>query len=343
MPDNGQKTQPARTPKKPKLILWQKQIVAMLVALIPVTLGSVYFFGLRSLLVVAVCCGVGFACEWLFTRKQGRPVTSAVFVTAILLALSMPPLAPIWVAVIGVAVAVVFGKMAFGGFGFNIFNPAMVGRCFIYISFPKVMTIGWVEPVAGAGGGFARWASVDAITGATPLDLFKTGAEALREVSLQGLFFGNVGGSIGETSAPLILIGAAIILYKKAANWRIVVSTLAGAAAVSAILYHAGVAKVPPPLFTILAGSMLFGAVFIATDPVSAARTSGGMYVYGVLVGALTVVIRAFSGFSEGMTFGVLLGNMFAPITDQIIKELKSRLKARSQPAEEPAAESASE
>jgi len=323
MPD--EKTQDTRPPaKRAKWIQWQKPMVTVLYAAVPPILGAVYFFGLRALLVLAACCATGFLCEWLFVRRQGKPVTSAVFVTCVLLALTLPPRTPIWIAMIGAVVAVVFGKMAFGGFGANTFNPALVGRCFLYVNFPKHLTSDWAAPFAGGIGGFGAW-SADAVTTATPLDQFKAaGAVA----PIRDLFLGNVGGSFGETSALLILIGAAYLLYKKTANWRIMLSVLAGAVIYSAILHGAGVSRVPPPHFTVFAGGLMFGAVYMATDPISAARTPPGMVIYGVLIGVLTVTIRAFSGFSGGVNFAILLANMLAPITDYAVRAVKDKRKA---------------
>lgn len=306
------------------LIQWQRPMVNVLRAAVPPIVGSVYFFGLRLLFVLAVCCATGFICEWLFVRRR-KPVTSAVFVTAVLFGLTLPPRLPIWIAMVGVVVAVVFGKMAFGGFGANVFNPALVGRCFIYVNFPGHMTMDWSSPFAGGIGGFAAWTNADAFTGATPLDQFKAHGHI---ESIGRLFLGNVGGSLGETSALLILLGAAFLIYKKTANWRIMLSVLGSAVACSAILHHANPGAVPPPQFTILAGGLMFGAVYMATDPISAARTPEGIWIYGSMIGVLTVAIRAFSGFSGGVNFAILLANMFAPITDYAVRAVKEARRA---------------
>ncbi|NOZ20915.1 MAG: RnfABCDGE type electron transport complex subunit D [Planctomycetes bacterium] len=308
-------------------------MINVLVAAAPPLLGSVYFFGLRSLLVLAVCNGVGFVVEWLFVRQRGKPVTSAVFVTATLYSLILPPQTPLLIAVVGIVVAVLFGKMVFGGFGANVFNPALVGRCFVYVNFPKHITSDWADPFTGGLGGFLHWGRADAFTGATPLDQFKSAGQL---ESIKDLFFGNIGGSFGETSALLILIGAAYLLYRKTANWRIMVSVAGSAFAFSAILHYAGVKQIPPPHWTILAGGLLFGAVYMATDPISAARTPEGMFLYGSLIGMVTVVIRAFSGFSGGMNFAILLGNMFAPITDYAVKAVKEKRKVAAGAGSEP-------
>ena len=325
---------------KAGLIRWQSPMIYVLYGTIPCILGSIYFYGWRSLFVLTVCCGAGFFCEWIFTHKRGEPVTSAVFVTAVLFALTLPPVTPIWVAVIGIIVAVVFGKMAFGGFGMNAFNPALVGRCFIYVSFPGLVAMneGWMKPFIGGAGGFAAWKNIDTVTGATPLQHFKdTGALETLE-PLGNLFFGTIPGTFGGAAAFLIILGALFLLYKKAANWRLMVSPVVGALVFSAIFHYAGAARVAPPLFTIFSGGLLFASVFMITEPISASRTFEGMYVFGFMIGVLTVIIRSYSGFPEGVTFAVLIGNMFAPIMDIAIRSLKRKRKKAGASPESPAA-----
>jgi Na+-transporting NADH:ubiquinone oxidoreductase subunit B len=215
--------------------------------------------------------------------------------------------------------------MAFGGMAGNVFNPALVGRCFLYICFPLAMTAAWAAPAGGGAlpGGLAAW-GVDAVTAPTPLDAYRAGGE----VSLGRLFLGNVGGCLGETCAPAILLGAAYLLFRKVANWRITAGCLAGAVVAAAVLNAVDPARVGGPLFQVLAGGFLFGAVFMATDPVSAARTDPGRWVYGVLIGALTVVLRGYSNFSCGLMFAILIGNMFAPLIDAGVKARQARRKA---------------
>ncbi|MEW6358960.1 MAG: RnfABCDGE type electron transport complex subunit D [Planctomycetota bacterium] len=327
MPEEQEKTtQPAG--KKAKLIQWQRPMIDVLIAAVPPILGSVYFFGLRFLLVLATCNAIGFLVEWIFVRRRGKPVTSAVFVTATLYSLTLPPRTPLPIAVVGIVVAVMFGKMVFGGFGANVFNPALVGRCFIYINFPKSLTSDWAHPFTSGLGGFLHWTNADAFTGATPLDQFKAAGQI---EPLGNLFLGNISGSFGETSALLILLGGAYLLYRRTANWRIMISVLASAFMFSAIFHYAGAKQVPPPHWTLLAGGLMFGAVYMATDPISAARTPEGMFIYGSLIGIVTVVIRAFSGFSGGVNFAILLGNTFAPITDYCVRAVKEKRKAAAE------------
>lgn len=297
----------------------QKGMMQVCYALAPCVVASVWLFGWRSLAVLAVSLGVGIAVEALFTFREGKPVTSAVFVTSMIFALSLPPSVPLWICAVGIAFGVGFGKMAFGGFGRNVFNPAMAGRCFIYVSFPIAMTNSWPVPLMEGARGFTSWsASVDAATGATPLEAIRAGTSP----ALSDLFLGTTGGSLGETSALLILLGGAWIIWKKVAPWRIALSCLLGAFVVSFLGSALG-GPVPPPQLTFLSGSLLFGAAFVATEPISAARTVEGQWIYGFVIGALTVLLRAFSNFSEGIMFSVLMMNAFAPLLDRLVKGVK--------------------
>jgi penicillin-binding protein 1C len=300
----------------------QKGMVTVCYALVPCLFFSVYLFGWRSVAVVAVTLLFGVGTEALFNFRKGKPVTSAVFVTATILALSLPPTIPLWMCALGAVVGVGLGKMAFGGMGKNIFNPAMVGRCFLYVSFPLHMTNRWVEPFIGGAGGFGCWAApLDGVTGATPLALLQGGGG----IVVADLFFGFTGGSLGETSALLIILAGAWLIYRKVAPWRIALSCLVGGIAVSALLLLFGDPGLPSPFETLLAGSFLFGAAFVATEPVSGARTKEGQWVYGFAIGALTVLLRLFSNFPDGIMFSVLLMNAFAPLLDLGVRSLKRR------------------
>lgn len=301
--------------KKQALITWQLPMKRVLHALVPIAIASVYFFGWRSVVLLAVANAVAFVTEYLFLRSYKEPVTSAIFVTGSLFALSLPPTLPIWMAVIGVVFGVVFGKMVFGGFGRNVFNPALVGRTFLYVTFPTHMNSTWAMSAHGFPGGFAIYAT-DAATSATPLRTVAEGDGA----SHLDLLFGNVGGSFGETCAVLAILGGAYIIWKKAANYRIVVSGLLGMVALQTIFWLSGVRGAADPLWSVLAGGFIFGLAFYATEPISAPRTRPALWMYGAFIGAVTVVIRTFSAWPEGMMFAILLGNVFAPITDYTVK-----------------------
>jgi Na+-transporting NADH:ubiquinone oxidoreductase subunit B len=313
----------ARLPKK--IFLMQKPMLRVCYALMPLVLASVYLFGWRSFALAVLVLIVGIFTEAFFTSPQGKPVTSAVFVTGLIFTLSLPPTIPFWMAVIGIVVGVALGKMVFGGFGQNVFNPAMVGRCFIYITFPLHMTNRWVEPFWGGVGGLTHWSvSLDSLTQATPLDVLKQG----EFLPWQDLLLGRTSGSIGEMSAILILLGGLFIVYKKAASWRLALSCLLGGIVSSGTLRLAGFDQIPDPMTTLMAGSFLFGAFFVVTEPVSGAKTKIGQWIYGLMIGSLIVVLRGFSNFSEGVMFSVLILNAFVPMLDQTIRQIQAKKKA---------------
>jgi len=315
----------ARLPKK--LVMMQKPMLRVCYALLPLVLASVYLFGWRSLVITGFVLFCGVVTEAFFTFPQGKPVTSAVFVTGLIFTLSLPPTVPLWMAVIGIVVGVALGKMVFGGFGQNVFNPAMVGRCFIYITFPLQMTNRWIEPFWGGLGGLTEWSgSMDSITQATPLEVLRQG----ELIPWQNLLLGRTSGSIGEISAILILLGGLFIVVKKAASWRLVLSCILGGIISSGVLRLAGFIQIPDPLTTLVAGSFLFGAFFVVTEPVSGAKTMVGQWVYGSMIGALIVVLRGFSNFSEGVMFSVLIMNAFVPILDQTIRQIQAKKKVKT-------------
>ncbi|MFH1092502.1 MAG: RnfABCDGE type electron transport complex subunit D [Pseudomonadota bacterium] len=304
-----------------KKLLIQKPMFRVCYALSPLALFSIYLFGWRALALAAVVFIFGLATEALFTFRQGKPVTSAVFVTCMIFYLSLPPTLPWWMAIVGIVAGVALGKMVLGGFGQNVFNPAMVGRCFIYITFPVQMTNRWLEPLWGGLAGFGRWSSaVDAVTQATPLMILREGGDLVWEK----LLIGNVSGSLGETSAWLIVLGGAYIIYKQAAPWRLAVSCLLGGVIFSGILNLAGVKTMPHPGLALMSGSFLFGAFFVVTEPISGAKTRPGQWIYGFVIGALTIILRGFSNFPEGLMFSVLIMNAFVPILDQAVRRLQA-------------------
>jgi Na+-transporting NADH:ubiquinone oxidoreductase subunit B len=226
---------------------------------------------------------------------------------------------------VGIIFAVVFGKMAFGGFGRNVFNPAMVGRCFLYIAFPIQMTSTWARPLADPWGGLLSWTpSPDAITSATPLTELKNGTPT----PLSDLFFGTIPGSLGETSALLIIGGGIYLLAVKAAPWRIALSCLLGGVITSILLPLAGPGMSASPVANLMSGSFLFGTAFVATEPISGAKTRPGQWIYGFMIGCLTIFLRNFSNFSEGVMFAVLLMNGFVPILDYSVREFQAWRKS---------------
>lgn len=316
------------TKKGMKLILWQPPMKRVLHGLIPLVIASVYFFGWRSFALLIFVNVFGFLTEYLYNKVYKQPVSSAVFVTNFLFALILPPKIPFWIAGVGIIIGVLFGKMVFGGFGRNIFNPAIVGRAFIYVSFGAQMTGPkvWIRPFKDGLGGFLHWSNsltMEAVNSATPMRLLSQG----ENVSFSDMFLGFIPGCIGETSALLILLGGLYIVWKKAANYRIVVSGFLGFMIMQTILWYAKIGGNVNPIDAIAAGGFMFGLFYMATDPISASQTDEGRWIYGAFIGVLTVLIRVFSNWPEGMMFAILLGNMFAPITDHFIRERKKAAK----------------
>lgn len=295
----------------------------VLISLIPVIISAVYFFGWRTLALIAVSIVSGTLTEWAFKRKGNKPVTEAVFVSSVLYALTLPPRTPYWIAVLGIAFGIMFAKEVFGGFGRNVFNPALVGRAFVYVNFPAFMTIQWTQPSRGFPGGFGFWlgAPADSLTTATPMLSYR--ASGFME-PLRNMFLGNTSGSLGETSALLILLAGAYLIYTKTASWEIILSTVLGFIGADAAFHFLGFSQVPTPLFGLLSGGILFGAVFMATDPISSPKTQKGKWIYGLLIGLVTVIIRGFALFAGGMMFAILIANTFVPILDEGVKSMEN-------------------
>lgn len=324
--------------------MFQKQIMMrrVLYALLPIALFSVWLYGPRVLLVLAVSLGGGILTEFLFEKKKGGKVSEAVLVTSTLFALSMPPAVPLWIVLVGIVFAVFMAKEVFGGFGRNIFNPAIAGRLFVYISFAGLLTASFYAPGnfgAAAGNLFGK---VDALTSATPLAVMRDGGSE----PLLNLLFGTRSGSIGESSVILILVAAIYLIATKTAQWRLMLSTVIGAVVPTAIFWFAGVPRALPPQ-ALLAGSFLFITVFMSTDPVSAPKKPASQWYYGLLIGLVVAIIRTFSGsFPEGTSFALLFGNTFASLFDKIVNDLAKRKKEKAAAAKAaasaPAAGSAS-
>jgi Na+-transporting NADH:ubiquinone oxidoreductase subunit B len=299
------------------IFLRQPMMNKVVYALGPIILWSVFLYGWRTLTVLLAANISATLVEWLFVRnkKDGR-VTTAALVTGTLLGLILPPTIPLWMAMIGSAVAILFGKMVFGGFGMNLFNPAILGRTFLYISFPKQMAASWLEPFHTWPGGFASYFPVDHITSATYLGTAKFTPSnqlpaALAKFNLFDQFIGLESGSIGEVSTALILLAAIYLIATKTANWRPMLTAVIAVAISQAAFY--GPTTIPTAF---CAGGVMFGVVFMITDPVSMPKHKKAVWIYGLLVGFLTVFIRRYSSFVEGFMFALLLGNMFMPIIE---------------------------
>ncbi len=300
----------------------------VLLSLTPIALAAVYFFGLRVIILLAVNTCAAVFVEWLFKRKPGKPVSEAVFVTATLYTLILPPRTPFWIGAIGIMFGILFGKEVFGGFGRNIFNPALVARAFVYVSFPKFLTGQWTVASSLFPGGFIHYLNpgIDTLSTSTPMLVFRASGDL---ASSRDLFFGNVSGSIGETSAILIILAGIYLLYTKTAFWENMLGMLFGFAASTVFFQALGAASVPNLQFGILSGGFLFAMVFMITDPITSAKTREGKLIYGFLVGLITVVIRGFALFAGGVMFAILIANMFVPIIDVAVKAIKKSKKTK--------------
>jgi Na+-transporting NADH:ubiquinone oxidoreductase subunit B len=329
-------------------------------ALVPALLGGVYFFGWRAAALCAWTMLWTCATEYALARWRGDPLTESALVTGMLLGLSFPPTLPFWMAPVAAVVAMSFGKEFFGGFGRNVFNPAIVGRAFVFVCFPVEMTGGFTPAYASGAGGFAHWgpwralAGMDAVSAATPMWVLRDYGWA---TPLKDLFLGTIGGTfpaadgsqkvlaagcIGEVSALLLLIGGAYLLISGTAQWRLMLSSLAGAVLAVLVLRHGfGVKAVPPVAWSVCSGALLYACIFMVTDPVSAPKDRTTQLIYGALIGALIVFMRWKAVFAGGVGFAILLGNTIGPTIELAAKALgKAPRPARKGSAAEAAAAS---
>lgn len=294
--------------------LKQPMMRRVLYALAPIYLYSIWMYGYRVILAAAVVFILGIGTEWIFERKRSGKVSEAVLVTCALYALAFPPKTPLWILGVGIIFAVSFGKGVYGGFGKNIFNPAITGRTFVYISFAVVLSASYTT-----FGGFGFGANVaDVVAAATPLGAMRS----KQSVDALSLLFGLHSGALGEGMTLLVAAAAIYLIVTKTASWRIILSSIAAAAALSALLYYLNVPRALP-MESLLAGSFLFVTVFMATDPVSAPKRQPSHYIYGALIGVTVVIIRTFSAFPEGTSFAILFGNTFASLIDIAVDSFK--------------------
>ncbi len=295
----------------------------VLIALAPTVLVSLLFYGWNCLLLLAVSVATCVLCEFLIEKYlMGReiPCVQATVLTGVLLALNLPPAAPWWIAFMGGIAAIAVAKMCFGGLGQNIFNPAIFGRVFLLVSFPAIMTT-W-----GAPNG---WLGADAFSGATPLaqinEGLRAGIPASQIVSgsnLSGwnMLFARAGGSVGEISALALLAGMVYLLCKKVIRWHIPVAIIGTVVVLTSIFSIADPARFTGPVFNVFSGGLLLGAIFMATDYVTSPMTEKGMLIYGALIGLVTVLIRYFGSYPEGVSFAILVGNMVTPLINKYCK-----------------------
>lgn len=298
----------------------------VIIAMVPAFAFSVYNFGLGAVyvtvLAVIFCVGIEYLIAKYLLHRPATILDGSAVITGILLAFNVPSNLPWYIIFIGSAVAMGIGKMSFGGLGNNPFNPALVGRVFLLLSFPVQMT-SW--PTAGAT------FSLDAVTGATPLGILKDGLRNNESVdslmaqmpSYSDFFFGLQGGSLGEMSAFALLLGLGYMLYRKIITWHTPVSMLVTVFVMTGIFWLIDPTKFANPLFHVLTGGVMLGALFMATDYVTSPFTHRGMLIFGFGIGVLTVLIRLFGSYPEGVSFAILIMNAFVPMINRFAKETR--------------------
>lgn len=309
-----------------KTVMW-----SVVIALLPAVLWGVFYFQARALYLILTCIVTAVLSEAVSQKITNRPITIAdgsAFLTGLLLALVLPPTFPLWAGALGALVSIVIGKQLFGGLGYNIFNPALLGRAFLSVAFP-VFTTTWAIPSLNpiklfSEGKFYAFFAGDTITGATPLALAlpKFGVLNPNLPSYLELFIGMRGGCIGEVSALALFIGAAYLLARKYIDWRIPLGYMGSVLIVSSFLWFFN-KSYPTPLFHILSGGLIIGAFFMATDPVTSPITRKGRWILGVGAGILTISIRMWGGYPEGVMYSILMMNAFAPLIERLTVPLQ--------------------
>lgn len=284
----------------------------VIIGLMPAVLASVVQYGWRVLAIMMVSYAAGGTVEVIFAIVRKHDIHEGFLVTGLIFPLTLPPTVPLWVVAIGVVAGTLFGKEVFGGTGRNIFNPALVGRLFITIAFPAIMTTSWQVPFS------------DVITSATPLSVFKTEQVV---APLSDLLFGLSAGSLGEGLRVGLILGGVFVILTRVSDWRIPFTYLGTVFVLSGAGHYFLPARIAPPLFQLLSGGLLLGAFFMTTDPVTSPFTREGKWVFGVLCGILTVLIRGFSGYVEGVMFSIVLLNSFTPTIDRVVLQIRYRAR----------------
>lgn len=295
-------------------------------ALLPALLAGFWFFGLSAVLVVLAAIAGCVLTEWTFTSPERRSLSlgdGSAVLTGLLLGMTLPPALPMWMAFLGGVVAIGLGKIAFGGLGANLFNPALVGRAFLLGTFPIAMTT-WYH-AHGPERFFDLYSSTlalpfmqaqwDAQSTASPLGLLKFQHQSS---DIGQLFIGNVAGSLGETSALLLMLGGLWLWWRRDLDWRIPVAIALTAVAFSEALYLVNPERFPSPGFTLFSGGFMLGAIYMATDPVTSPLTPKGSWIFGIGIGLLVVLIRVFGGMPEGMMYAILLMNSTVPLINRV-------------------------
>ena len=292
----------------------------VLLALLPAVFCSLYFFGVPALMVLCVSVASCVAVEWFVTkymlRRQATIGDCSAVLTGVLLALNLPSNLPLWMVAAGAIMAIGIAKMAFGGLGCNIFNPALVGRVFLLISFPVAMT-SWPLPDAAFG-------CADGMTGATILSMVKLGNMEPASIPSSDMIWGSMGGSMGEVSAAALLLGFVYLLVVRIIKWHIPVAIVAGLALVDILAGY-------PVVFDIFSGGLLLGAIFMATDYATSPMTGRGMLLYGLFIGIITASIRRWGAYPEGMSFAILIMNGFTPLINRYMHPRRFSPKQRKE------------
>lgn len=290
-----------------------KIMYAVIISLMPAVIASFYFFRWNALGLYIACIGTSVITEALFLWLRKKPLRTlkdgSAVITGLLLAMVLPPSLSLELAVIGAVVAVAIGKQVFGGLGYNVFNPALVGRAFLQTAFPVAMTT-WIPPFT---------LKVNTATFATPLGNLKF-LETLTPDSLtplKELFWGNVGGCLGETSAAALLLGAAYLLFRKIIDWRIPLGIIVSLSLFTGLFWVINPDQYTSPVFHLLAGGLIIGAFFMATDMVTSPITPLGVWIYAVGIGLMIPLIRLFGGFPEGVMYSILFMNTFVPLLNR--------------------------
>lgn len=303
----------------------KRYMTMVIIGLLPCVAASLYFFGLQVIPIIIVSYIAGGVVEVAFAVIRKEEINEGFLVTGLIFPLILPPTTPLWMVAVGCAFGVFVGKEIFGGTGRNLFNPAIVGRCFLALAYPAAMSSSWVEPGHGITGRLLQYvtnSTTDALTSATPLIHAKQGL--FEDIS--HLVLGNVSGCIGETSGLMIICGGIFLMLTRVSNWRTIVACLGSATLFAAILHGVNPDQFGSAIWHLFAGGLMFGAFFMATDPVSSPSTNEGKWIYGILIGVITILIRNFSGYVEGVMFAILLGNIAAPIIDEIVFAVRIRM-----------------
>ncbi|MDI6840822.1 MAG: RnfABCDGE type electron transport complex subunit D [bacterium] len=307
----------------------QRIMYTVILSLIPALIGAIYFFGFKVVYLTLISCVSAIFTEAFAQRIMKRKATildGSALLTGLLLAFNLPVNSPLWIPVVGSTFAILVAKQAFGGLGYNFINPALAGRAFLVASWPVIMTGMWSSPIRPS---FATQSGIGAITNATPLNTLKIYSFEPVVVSqlnsnntLINLFFGSVGGCLGETSALLLLLGGMFLIIIKYIDWRTPLFYIGTVGILMQLLYQFGITKANG-LFHMFAGGLFLGAFFMATDYVTSPITHRGRVIFGIGCGIITVLIRIWGGYPEGVCYSILLMNCVTPLIDRIVKPKK--------------------